>query len=91
MVSCILLENLTGRHLRAARAMLGWQQATLAKRAAVALGTVRRMESTNGQIVSSTLTLGRVRDALTAAGIEFCPFPVVGVVMNKPPQNLVRQ
>lgn len=83
----MFLDQLTGRHLRAARAMLGWQQATLAKRAAVALGTVRRMESTNGQIVSSTLTLGRVKDALSAAGIEFSPFPVIGVMMAKPPQN----
>jgi hypothetical protein len=40
-----LLKLTNGRQLRAARVLLGWNQAKLAKAARVAIGTIRRMES----------------------------------------------
>lgn len=80
MVNFKSLE-LTGRHLRAARAMLGWRRETLARKALVGIGTIQRMESTDDEIVSSTVTLGRVRHALIAAGVEFLPGPKVGVLL----------
>lgn len=63
--------------------MLGWRRETLAGKAKVGLGTIQRMESTNSEIVSSTVTLSRVRHALIAAGVEFLPGPKVGVVFGK--------
>ena len=60
-----------GRQLRAARALLGWDQPKLAKAARVAIGTVRRMESFQGSIQSHTGTLLRVQTALEKGGIEF--------------------
>jgi len=62
---------ITGRQLRAARVLLGWEQVELAKRARVAIGTIRRMESFAGEIGSRTSTLSQVQQALEKAGIEF--------------------
>jgi transcriptional regulator with XRE-family HTH domain len=62
---------ITGRQLRAARALLGWEQIELAKRARVAIGTIRRMESFNGEIGSRTSTLSQVQTTVENAGIEF--------------------
>jgi transcriptional regulator with XRE-family HTH domain len=60
-----------GRQLRAARALLGWDQPRLSKAAKVAIGTIRRMESFEGAIQSHTGTLLRVQIALEKGGIEF--------------------
>jgi hypothetical protein len=65
------LKLSTGRQLRAARALLGWDQPKLAKAAKVAIGTVRRMESFDTAIQSHTGTLSRVQVALEKGGIEF--------------------
>jgi hypothetical protein len=65
------LITLTGRHLRAARALLGWSQNELSKKSKVAIGTIRRMEAFNGPIAAHTETLGRVTSVLEKAGIEF--------------------
>ena len=62
---------ITGRQLRAARALLGWQQIALAKKARVALGTIRRMESFEGEIGARTSTLSRVQATLEKSGVEF--------------------
>jgi predicted transcriptional regulator len=61
----------TGRQLRAARALLGWEQIELATRSRVAIGTIRRMESFHGEIGSRTSTLSQVLATLEKAGIEF--------------------
>ncbi len=60
-----------GRQLRAARVLLGWDQAKLAKAAHVAIGTIRRMESFTATINSQTGTLYNVQKALERGGIEF--------------------
>jgi predicted transcriptional regulator len=62
---------ITGRQLRAARALLGWEQLELAKRSRIAIGTIRRMESFAGQISSRTSTLSQVQQTLEKAGIQF--------------------
>jgi transcriptional regulator with XRE-family HTH domain len=51
--------------------MLGIEQAELAKRARVARGTVRRMESFEGEVGSRTSSLSKVQAVLERAGIEF--------------------
>jgi transcriptional regulator with XRE-family HTH domain len=62
---------ITGRQLRAARALIGWEQIELAKRARVAIGTIRRMESFDAEIRSRTSTLSQVQATLEKAGIQF--------------------
>ncbi len=62
---------ISGRHVRAARALLGWAQAELARRSKVALRTIRRMEDFDGPVSARTDTLGRVVAVLEKAGIEF--------------------
>ena len=65
------LIRITGRHIRAARALLGWPQGDLAKRSKVALRTIRRMEGFDDAVGARTDTLGRVVAVLEKAGIEF--------------------
>ena len=47
------------------------EQIDLAKRARVAIGTIRRMESFAGEVGSRTETLSKVQAALERAGVEF--------------------
>jgi transcriptional regulator with XRE-family HTH domain len=67
----LLLILLSGRHIRAARGLLGWTQKELGKRSKVALGTLRKMENSDGPVDARTETLIRVITALEKAGVEF--------------------
>ena len=51
--------------------MIGIDQIELARRARVARGTVRRMESFDGEVGSRTATLSKVQAVLELAGVEF--------------------
>lgn len=59
---------ITARQSRAARALLGWTQETLADKARTSLTALKRLESENGLEVYET-TRDQVRRALEAAGI----------------------
>ncbi|MFN3320029.1 MAG: hypothetical protein ACK43M_14875 [Allorhizobium sp.] len=59
---------ITARQSRAARALLGWTQETLADEAQVALTALKRLESENGLEVFES-TRDQVRRALVSAGI----------------------
>lgn len=61
---------ITGRQVRAARALLFWTQETLAEKALVALTALKRLESERGLPVHDT-TRDLVRRALEKAGILF--------------------
>jgi len=76
---------ITGRQLRAARALMGWEQAELARRARVAIGTIRRMESFEREIGSRTSTLSQVLSTLERAGIEFLNGGSPGVRLHPVP------
>lgn len=56
--------------MRAARALLGMDQRTLAKRAGVSLPTIQRMEASEGYVRGVVDTLTKVVAALEVAGIE---------------------
>ena len=73
-----------GRQLRAARALLGWDQIRVAKAAHVAVGTIRRMESFDGAINSQTAKLYDVQKALEKGGIEFLNDDRPGVRLKSP-------
>ena len=61
---------ITGRQIRAARALLGWTQEMLADKALVALTALKRLESETGLQVRDE-TRVQVRRALESNGIVF--------------------
>jgi predicted transcriptional regulator len=61
---------LTGAQIRAARALLGIDQKTLADQAGVSLPTVQRMEASKGIVRGVVDTLTKVMVALDRAGVE---------------------
>ena len=61
---------ITGRQVRAARALLNWKQEMLAEKALVALTALKRLESERG-LPTHESTRDQVRRALEAAGILF--------------------
>jgi len=65
-----VIRMITGRQIRAARALLHWKQDMLAEKALVALTALKRLESENNLAVHEG-TRDRVRRALEAAGMVF--------------------
>ena len=61
---------ITARQSRAARALLGWNQETLADKALVSLTALKRVESESGLAVHES-TRDQVRRALEENGIVF--------------------
>jgi transcriptional regulator with XRE-family HTH domain len=61
---------ITSGQLRAARALLGVDQRTLADRANLSLPTIQRMEASDGVIRGNVDSLTKLLAALDAAGIE---------------------
>lgn len=61
---------ITARQFRAARALLGWTQETLADKARVSLTALKRLESLSGLEVFES-TRDEVRRAFERAGIVF--------------------
>ncbi len=65
--------DITPEQIRAARALLRFEQAELAARAHVSVVTIRRLEGVNGRERVAPVTLDGVRHALEQAGAEFIP------------------
>jgi transcriptional regulator with XRE-family HTH domain len=61
----------TTRQIKAARALLGWSQADLAKRSGVSEPTIARLEAAEGQLGGREETIEKIRIAIEVAGIEF--------------------
>ncbi|HEY9057942.1 MAG TPA: helix-turn-helix transcriptional regulator [Aurantimonas sp.] len=61
---------MTASQLRAARALLGIDQKTLAERAGVSVPTIQRMEASQGNVRGVVESLTKVVEALDRAGIE---------------------
>jgi predicted transcriptional regulator len=61
---------MTAAQLRAARALLGIDQKTLAEMAGVSVPTIQRMEASQGNVRGVIDSLSKVVDALNAAGVE---------------------
>jgi transcriptional regulator with XRE-family HTH domain len=64
-----LIDVISARQIRAARALLGWSQQQLADKAIVSLNAVARLEK--GIVDSRVSTVQAVEAALSKAGIEF--------------------
>ncbi len=61
---------ITAAQMRAARALLGIDQKTLAELSGVSLPTIQRMEASEGNVRGVVDTLTKVVEALDRAGIE---------------------
>lgn len=61
---------ITAAQMRAARALLGIDQKTLARRAGVSVPTIQRMEASQGNVRGIVDSLIKVIEALESAGIE---------------------
>lgn len=64
-------DTLTSEQLRAARAMLRWEQKDLAEAAGVPLQTIKRLELKPGLLTAYQRTIDALQAALEAAGVEF--------------------
>ena len=62
---------MTTRHIKAARALLGWSQGDLAEHSSISEPTIARLESVDGQIAGRLSTAKKIRSALEKASIEF--------------------
>jgi transcriptional regulator with XRE-family HTH domain len=63
--------TISSAQLRAARALLRWSAADLAKASRVGVATIRRVETREGPIPVTSANEAALRQALEAAGVEF--------------------
>jgi predicted transcriptional regulator len=71
--------RITSEHIRAARALLRWEQRDLAQASGVSLPTIKRLEVIPGILAAHSSTITALRDALESAGIEFINGDAPGV------------
>ena len=64
---------LTGEQIRAARALLRWEQKDLAQTSGVSEQTVIRLEKMVGQVSGQIGTVQAIKDALETGGVDFIP------------------
>ena len=62
---------ISGKHIRAARALLGWSQQELADTALVSRSSIARLEAEDCEIEHNAGTAELVRRALEDAGVSF--------------------
>jgi hypothetical protein len=74
---------LTSELVRAARALLRWEQRHLADASSVSLPTIKRLEAKPGPLVAHGSTIALLRGAFEDAGIEFTNGDQPGVRLRK--------
>jgi transcriptional regulator with XRE-family HTH domain len=62
---------ISSEQIRAARALLRWEQRDLAEASKVSLPSIKRLETSPGPLAAQARTIEALRAALEAAGIEF--------------------
>ncbi|WP_292532274.1 transcriptional regulator [Methylocystis sp.] len=62
---------MTSEQVRAARALLRWEQRELAEASTVSLPSIQRLETKPGPLAAQARTIAAIRSALEAAGVEF--------------------
>jgi hypothetical protein len=71
MLTRVLIQNVSNRQIKAARALIGWSQEHLTVASGVSLPTVKRLESCDGMLGGRQSTRDRLIAALCQAGIVF--------------------
>jgi transcriptional regulator with XRE-family HTH domain len=71
-------QMITGRQIRAARALLGWTTTALAESSGVHYATLSRAEQIDGVPNMRAQTLASVQQALEKAGCQFIDGPYSG-------------
>ncbi|MER8785113.1 helix-turn-helix domain-containing protein [Mesorhizobium sp. M1006] len=66
-----LRQTVSTRQIKAARALLGWSQADLARYSSVSEPTIARLEAEDGPLGGRPGTAAKILKALTDAGTEF--------------------
>lgn len=66
---------ITGSQIRAARGILNWSVRDLADRTGLSTGTLRRIEAHDGYNKGAAPALVLIKDALSAAGVDFFVLP----------------
>jgi len=88
-----ILILITSSQMRAARALLGIDQKTLAEWSGVSLPTIQRMEAISGVVRGVVDSLTKVVDALNRAGVDLIGDNARsegggrGVRLKEPPQH----
>jgi transcriptional regulator with XRE-family HTH domain len=82
-------SHITSELIRAARALLRWEQRQLAEASSVSLPTVKRLEASPGLLIAHASTVAALLHALEIAGIEFIDENGggAGVRLKKPPKK----
>lgn len=62
---------MTSEQVRAARALLRWEQRDLAAASGISLPSIKRLETQPGALAAQPRTVDAIRDALEAAGVKF--------------------
>ena len=73
----------TARQLKAARALLGWEQSHLAEASGLSIQTVKRMEGSDGIVRGNSRSLVAIHSTINAAGVEFTNGGQPGVRMQR--------
>src|SRR5262249_28056646 len=80
--------SITSELIRAARALLRWEQRDLAHASGVSLPTIKRLEASPGTLAAHSSTVTALRRALESAGIEFTNGSGAGVRLKGTSQGL---
>jgi hypothetical protein len=82
---------ITSEHVRAARALLRWEQQRLAEASGVSLPTIKRLESKPGPMAAYDTTTLALRKAFEKVGIEFTNGDAPGVRLRPRPPRTATQ
>ncbi len=86
MASLNARELVTSEQLRAARALVRWEQRELAEASGVSLPTIKRLEAARGRLGAHTPTILALQRALEDAGVTFIATgETVGVSVSAQP------
>lgn len=78
-----MVNPMSTRQVKAARALLGWSQIDLAKHSGVSYPTIARLEAADGPVGVRADTAEKLRATLEVAGIVFTNGEEPGVKVRK--------
>ena len=82
-----MTEEISGRQIAAARALLGLSQGELASKAKISTPALIRMEAKFGEAVGLISNIAAVCAVLESAGIEFTNGDEPGMILRKTPRG----